>query len=162
MGARHPLPYAYAKAHTLLLEDDGAQPRAVGAETVALPALSEVLRLYDVDALRARGRPARSTGRIAAAYAGGESSAAVVIGEVESAVDLSRMMQELPAIEDLLEAANDAPIIRMLNAPADAGREGRRQRHPHRALRAHRARCAFASTARCARWCSRTGRCTRR
>ena len=54
--------------------------------------------------------------RIAAAYAGGESSAAAVIGEVESAVDLSRMMQELPAIEDLLEAANDAPIIRMLNA----------------------------------------------
>ena len=49
-------------------------------------------------------------------YAGGESSAAVVIGEVESAVDLSRMMQELPAIEDLLEASNDAPIIRMLNA----------------------------------------------
>ena len=39
-----------------------------------------------------------------------------MIGEVESAVDLSRMMQELPAIEDLLEASNDAPIIRMLNA----------------------------------------------
>jgi general secretion pathway protein E len=55
-------------------------------------------------------------GRIAAAYAGGESSAAAVIGEVESGVDLSRMMQELPAVEDLLEAANDAPIIRMLNA----------------------------------------------
>jgi general secretion pathway protein E len=35
---------------------------------------------------------------------------------VESGVDLSRMMQELPAVEDLLEAANDAPIIRMLNA----------------------------------------------
>jgi general secretion pathway protein E len=54
--------------------------------------------------------------RIAAAYAGGESSAATVIGEVESRVDLSRMMQDLPAVEDLLEAANDAPIIRMLNA----------------------------------------------
>ena len=54
--------------------------------------------------------------RIAAAYAGGESSAAAVIGEVESGVDLSRMMQELPAVEDLLEAADDAPIIRMLNA----------------------------------------------
>jgi general secretion pathway protein E len=39
-----------------------------------------------------------------------------VVGEVESAVDLSRMMQDLPAVEDLLEAANDAPIIRMLNA----------------------------------------------
>ncbi|MDP0880987.1 type II secretion system protein GspE, partial [Klebsiella variicola] len=54
--------------------------------------------------------------RINAAYAGSESSAAVVVGEVESAVDLSRMMQDLPAVEDLLEAANDAPIIRMLNA----------------------------------------------
>jgi general secretion pathway protein E len=39
-----------------------------------------------------------------------------VIGEVESGVDLSRMMQDLPAVEDLLEAADDAPIIRMLNA----------------------------------------------
>ena len=35
---------------------------------------------------------------------------------MESAVDLSKMMQELPAVEDLLESANDAPIIRMLNA----------------------------------------------
>ncbi len=39
-----------------------------------------------------------------------------MVGEVESAVDLSRMMQDLPAVEDLLEAADDAPIIRMLNA----------------------------------------------
>ena len=38
------------------------------------------------------------------------------MGEVESAVDLSRLLQDLPAVEDLLEAANDAPIIRMLNA----------------------------------------------
>ena len=39
-----------------------------------------------------------------------------MVGEVESDVDLSRMMQELPAVEDLLEASDDAPIIRMLNA----------------------------------------------
>jgi choline dehydrogenase len=32
--------------------------------------------------------------RIAVAYAGGESSAAAVVGEVESAVDLSRLLQE--------------------------------------------------------------------
>ena len=25
MGSRHPLPYGFAKAHTLLLEDDGQQ-----------------------------------------------------------------------------------------------------------------------------------------
>jgi general secretion pathway protein E len=115
MGARHPLPYAYAKAHTLLLEDDGERLVLWAPETVALPALSEVLRLYDIDAFE-REASATLVNRIAAAYAGGESSAATVIGEVESAVDLSRMLQELPAVEDLLEAGTDAPIIRMLNA----------------------------------------------
>jgi general secretion pathway protein E len=115
MGARHPLPYAFAKANTLLLEDDGDRLVLWAPETVTLAALSEVLRLYDVDALEREAAPSLAS-RIAAAYAGGESSAAVVIGEVESAVDLSRMMQDLPAIEDLLEASNDAPIIRMLNA----------------------------------------------
>ena len=115
MGARHPLPYAFAKANTLLLEDDGERLVLWAPESVALPALSEVLRLYDVDALEREAAPSRAH-RIAAAYAGGESSAAAVVGEVESAVDLTRMMQDLPAVEDLLEAANDAPIIRMLNA----------------------------------------------
>jgi len=115
MASRHPLPYAYAKAHNVLLEDDGEHLVLWAPETVSLPALSEVLRLYAVDTLE---RESASTlgNRIAAAYAGGESSAATVIGEVESKVDLSRMMQDLPAVEDLLEAANDAPIIRMLNA----------------------------------------------
>ncbi len=115
MGARHPLPYAFAKAHTLLLEDDGERLVLWAPESVPLPALSEVLRLYDVDALEREAAPSLSS-RIAAAYAGAESSAAAVVGEVESAVDLTRMMQDLPAVEDLLEAANDAPIIRMLNA----------------------------------------------
>ena len=115
MGARHPLPYAFAKAHTLLLEDDGERLVLWAPESVPLTALSEVLRVYDVDALE-REAAATLTSRISAAYAGGESSAATVIGEVESAVDLTRMMQDLPAVEDLLEAGTDAPIIRMLNA----------------------------------------------
>jgi general secretion pathway protein E len=115
MGARHPLPYGFAKANTLLLEDDGAQITLYSGETTPPTALSEVLRVYDVGSFE-REPSATLSQRIAAVYAGGESSAAAVIGEVESAADLSRMMQDLPAVEDLLEAANDAPIIRMLNA----------------------------------------------
>ena len=60
-----------------------------------------------------------------AQYGPGESSAAAVVSEVESAADLSRMMQELPAVEDLLETSDDAPIIRMLNALlTQAARDG--------------------------------------
>ena len=115
MATRHPLPYAFAKAHTLLLEDDGERLVLWAPEGAALPALGEVLRQYAVDLLEHESSTTLGQ-RISAAYAGSESSAATVIGEVESAVDLSRMMQDLPAVEDLLEAANDAPIIRMLNA----------------------------------------------
>ena len=115
MGARHPLPYTFAKANVLLLEDDGQELVLWAAENTPLAALAEVGRLFAV--ARQEHEPAATlVQRIAAAYAGGESSAAAVIGEVESGVDLSRMMQELPAVEDLLEAADDAPIIRMLNA----------------------------------------------
>lgn len=47
------------------------------------------------------------------------------MSEVEGVADLTRMMQELPAVEDLLEAADDAPIIRMLNALlTQAARDG--------------------------------------
>ncbi len=115
MAIRHPLPYAFAKAQNLLLEDDGEHLHLWAGETTPLAALAEVTRLFDV--ARFDREPSATLGqRIAAAYAGGESSAAAVIGEVESGVDLSRMMQDLPAVEDLLEAADDAPIIRMLNA----------------------------------------------
>ena len=115
MGTRHPLPYAFAKAHTLLLEDDGRGLVLWADAGVAPAALAEVTRLYDVARFE-REDAAVLAQRIGAAYAGGEGSAAAVIGEVESGVDLSRMMQDLPAVEDLLEAADDAPIIRMLNA----------------------------------------------
>ena len=56
-------------------------------ETIDLSALAEICRCTASTASSASiGRTL--IGRIAAVYAGGESSAAVVIGEVESAVDL--------------------------------------------------------------------------
>src|SRR4029453_8218394 len=75
MGARHPLPYAYARANTLLLEDDGEQLVLWAPESIKLAALGEVLRLYQVDQLEREGAGTLAD-RIAAAYAGSESSAA--------------------------------------------------------------------------------------
>ena len=115
MPARHPLPYAYARAHGLLLEHDGERLTLWASPGVSPAALSEVMRKHTIHAIE-MDQPEVLGQRIATAYAAGEGSAAAVVGEVESAVDLSRMMQDLPAVEDLLEASNDAPIIRMLNA----------------------------------------------
>ena len=121
---RHPLPYAFARTSQLLLEDDGQQLVLWHGPAPDVTALSEVMRKHKIRHLQSLAAPALAQ-RISAAYAQGESSAATVVSEVESDADLSRMMQDLPAVEDLLETADDAPIIRMLNALlTQAARDG--------------------------------------
>ena len=111
---RYPLPYAFARGQQLLLEETDE-----GSYTLWMPkvpprsALGEVLRKYQVKAFEPLA-PEQLAQRISAAYAQGESNAAAVVSEVQGDADLSRMMQELPAVEDLLETSDDAPIIRML------------------------------------------------
>ncbi len=122
---RHPLPYAFARTQQLLLQDEGdTLTLALHAGTPA-SGLSEVLRQFPAVAHLDVLAHDALMGRISAAYAQGESSAATVVSEVQSDADLSRMMQELPAVEDLLETSDDAPIIRMLNALlTQAARDG--------------------------------------
>ncbi|MDR6214371.1 ATPase, T2SS/T4P/T4SS family [Paracidovorax wautersii] len=121
---RHPLPYAFARSTQLLLEDDGQQLVLCHGPAPDTSAISEVLRKHTVQAM-AQMDAATLAQRISTAYSQNESSAAMVVSEVESDADLSRMMQELPAVEDLLESAGDAPIIRMLNALlTQAARDG--------------------------------------
>ena len=130
--SRHLLPYAFARHHRLLLLDESGQrtlhighcpePEAALAQ---LQAVAEVQRRFGACAWQAVDAGALAQ-RISAAYAQGEAgSAAAVVSEVESDADLGRLMQELPAIEDLLETADDAPIIRLLNALlTQAARDG--------------------------------------
>jgi general secretion pathway protein E len=120
----YPLPYAFARTQQLLLqEQSGNLTLWVHAHTPP-SALGEVMRKYAPHSVQALELPVL-TQRISSAYAQGESSAATVMNEVQGEADFSRMMQELPAVEDLLETADDAPIIRMLNALlTQAARDG--------------------------------------
>jgi general secretion pathway protein E len=121
---RYPLPYAFARTYQLLLEEEGDALTLQVHPLSPASAIGEVFRKYPHAQLQVIAS-ATLIQRISAAYAQGESSAAAVVSEVESDADLSRMMQELPAIEDLLETSDDAPIIRMLNALlTQAARDG--------------------------------------
>ena len=121
---RHPLPYAFARSHQLLLEDDGQQLTLWHSDQPDPGAWGEVLRHHAVRQWQHLDAQSLAQ-RISAAYAGAGSSAAAVVSEVEGEADLARMMQALPAVEDLLASADDAPIIRMLNALlSQAARDG--------------------------------------
>ena len=124
MSARHPLPYTFCRDQALLAEDDGQGIELWMCEATRPAALAEVQRLHPLRAVH-RTSADDLQARIGAAYAARDGSAAAVVSEVEGDVDLSRLMQDIPAVEDLLQAADDAPIIRMLNVLfTQAAREG--------------------------------------
>src|SRR6267378_3711106 len=101
---RYPLPYAFARGNQLLLEDDGRDMTLLHGSAPPRGAWSEVMRKHAVRTVQRLDAPALAQ-RISAAYAQGESSAATVVSEVQNDADLSRIMQELPAVEDLLETS---------------------------------------------------------
>jgi general secretion pathway protein E len=121
---RQLLPYAFARSHQLLLEEEGNHCTLWHGDAPDTGAWSEVNRRFRVDAFEYLDNASLAK-RISEAYAQVDSNAALVVNAVESDIDISRMMQELPAVEDLLEAADDAPIVRMLNALlTQAARDG--------------------------------------
>ncbi len=109
------LPFSYARDFGLLAQaaDDGVDIWL--SDATAPSAVAEVGRRFGRVRLNALSHEQLETA-IARAYAGSGGDAAQVVDEVESDLDLARLMQEMPAIEDLLESTDDAPVIRMINA----------------------------------------------
>src|SRR5574340_607205 len=112
------LPYAYARDFALLAQrnDTAGSPVEVLISDATPPgAIAEVSRCFGRVKLKSIAREALEAA-IAKAYAGSGGDAAQVIDEYESDLDLAKLMQDMPAVEDLLESADDAPVIRMINA----------------------------------------------
>ncbi|MES2933297.1 MAG: type II secretion system ATPase GspE [Pseudomonadota bacterium] len=116
------LPFAFARDFTVLASRDDSASDASG-KTVAVwiseatppSAIAEVSRRFGRVHLTSMPR-AELDLAIAKAYAGSGGDASQVVDEFESNLDLTKLMQDVPAIEDLLESADDAPVIRMINA----------------------------------------------
>ncbi len=109
--------YAFAKAHGVLvssLKDEVAEV-AVRSDARA-GALAELRRNLGVP-LRARRVSAQEfDDLIAAAYNGAAAGAAALATDLSQDIDLSRLLQEIPRVADLLDSRDDAPVIRLINA----------------------------------------------
>lgn len=113
------LPFAFARDFSLLACRESTATEAhvevLVSKQTSPSAIAEVGRRFGQIKLRVLPQEALLV-EIAKAYAGSGGDAADVVGEVESDLDLAKLLQDLPAIEDLLESADDAPVIRMINA----------------------------------------------
>jgi general secretion pathway protein E len=110
-----PLPFAFARdAGVLLVVAAGLQHWLV-RDDAGCEAWCEVQRLYGAPDLVER-LDARDFEKALARHYAARDGAAGVVDDVGQDADLARLIEALPAVEDLLESEGDAPVIRMINA----------------------------------------------
>jgi general secretion pathway protein E len=120
------IPYVFARSQGILVVgESGAGLEVLSRVSTTASAMAEVRRTL--------GRPLRVRtvadadfdAALGEAYAEGYGPAAAIVDDAGQELDLSQLMHDLPAVEDLLDAQDEAPIIRMVNALlTQAVREG--------------------------------------
>ena len=131
------VPYAFARDHHVLVARLAAPSDLAGAtasgtavrevwisDATQAAALAELQRaLGSIRVVKVDGAVLEKA--IARCYATDDGASARVVDEVDASLDLSRLMQDVPEIEDLLEAEDNAPVIRLINALfTEAAKEG--------------------------------------
>ena len=113
------IPYAFAKANGVAVTALGRELAEVAVRDDNDPgalaaALAELRRALNVPLKAQRIGGGEFDELIATLYNG--AGAATLADDLAQELDLSRLLQELPKIEDLLDNQDDAPVIRLINA----------------------------------------------
>ena len=110
------LPFAFAQSRNVLLERSGPSLTLYHVPPLATDVLLEVRRhVGEVFALEPLTDEVFRQ-RLTVAYQRSQNEAAQMAEDLSSDVDLSRLVDELPDVGDLMDAEDDAPIIRLINA----------------------------------------------
>ncbi len=111
------VPYAFAKTNGIVVTDlsDGMAHVAVrhGAHAGAL---AEVRRALGVPLQAQRLNAEEFDELLSSVYHAAGTGAAALADDLAQDLDLSRLLQDIPKVEDLLDTQNDAPLIRLINA----------------------------------------------
>jgi general secretion pathway protein E len=120
-----PIPYPFARRFGVVLEGDDAHPmiamREGGDAKVLIELRRHLGRPFDVSFVTAEAFDKLLGER----YAMDGQAAAMAAGNLGLDGDLDLLATDLPTAEDLLDSADDAPAIRLINGViADAARNG--------------------------------------
>jgi len=115
--AAPPLPFSFARRHGIVVirKEDGTATACM--RRGAAPAcLSEVRRIVDASLEIEIISPDEFEELLQATYESKSNQAKQMVEGLEDDTDLMQVAQDLPEPSDLLEAEDDAPIIRLINA----------------------------------------------
>jgi general secretion pathway protein E len=115
------IPYAFARANGVLvtlLDDDHAEVSVRSdARSGALAELRRTLGVpLDARRIDAGAFDELITATYNAASIGAASMVSSLAEDMAQDLDLSKLLQEIPKVEDLLASQDDAPVIRLINA----------------------------------------------
>ena len=111
------IPYSFAKKHNVLIEpmDDGSM-KVMCAAVPKLVVLSELKRRLNTKLVIERLGATEFDSKLREVYDKGGSQATQLMDDMGDELDLERLADEMPQTTDLLEADDNAPIIRLINA----------------------------------------------
>jgi general secretion pathway protein E len=110
------IPYAFSRAHGVLAwREEGDAVVVLLRPDATIDGIAELRRVLNRPLLTRPVAAEMFAAELSRAY--NQAGAALAMSEsLANEADLSRLMQELPAGEDLLDAGTQAPVIRMINA----------------------------------------------
>ena len=110
------IPYSFAKTRGVFVEAVNQHDMAVYMRADAsLETLLELQRVYQ-KVIQVHTLSIEDFEKKLAEQFAHEGASSTFAAALEADLDLSKLIQELPEIDDLLEAEGDAPIIKMINA----------------------------------------------
>lgn len=110
------VPFTFAQSRGVLLDRKGAVPTLYYVPPLQSDVLLEVRRFvgeaFTLEVLDEE----QFRQRLTLAYQRTQNEAAQMAEDLSSDVDLAQLVDELPDVGDLMDAEDDAPIIRLINA----------------------------------------------
>ena len=110
------LPYSFAKQKGVLLHTEGDVLSVWYKGVLSTPTLLELQRFLQRDFQLKKISNEEFQQALTRAYESKSSDAMQLAADMGEDVDLLSLLHEMPKHEDLLEAQDDAPVIRLLNA----------------------------------------------
>ncbi len=123
------LPYSFAKKHMVLIElptdmageessslNELSTAKVLHVGTPKLAVMSELKRMFNMRLQLVELNASEFEEQLRNVYDKGGSQATQLMDDMDEGLDLERLTEQLPQTTDLLEADDNAPIIRLINA----------------------------------------------
>lgn len=110
------LPFTFAKEHQVVLFHEESGPVIYHRPDLKAASLMEVRRYLGQSFSVQQLDETEFQKKLSLAYQKSDSAAAQAAEDLGSEIDLSRLADEIPEMGDLMDAEDDAPVIRLINA----------------------------------------------